>query len=363
MTAEPQPTPAAASPQIRPVEAHAFDAAASIPADRIVATTLGRAQGAAELAAAHPAASVCCWFLDEYQQQRAASHDEQQPANLALVCQADLPAGPFQLAVLPISKQGEAELTRDILQSACQQLALGGTLVAAVDNPHDRWLREQLAELFAKVTVRSLPDATVYIARKTAEPRKLRDFRCEFVFRDFDRLVRAVSRPGVFSHRHIDPGARQLLAAAVVKPGMRVLDIGCGAGTVSLALALREPRCEVFAIDSNARAVECTQAGAALNELTNVTAALDARGESLPADSFDLAVANPPYYADQRIAEHFLTVAHRALRPGGQVLVVAKRPDWYVLTMPQQWDDVDHWPAKRYHLVSAIKKETDSHTN
>jgi 16S rRNA (guanine1207-N2)-methyltransferase len=293
--------------------------------------------------------------LDDYQQQLAVAAYKPAVPNLEILCAADPPMAPIDLAVIPVSKSGEGELARDILQAACQRLEVGGTLVAAVDNPRDHWLREQLAELFAKVTVRPYGDAVVYTARKTSEPRKVRDFTCRFAMRDRGRLIQLVSRPGVFAHRRPDPGARQLLAAAEVSPGMRVLDIGCGVGTVALALAARDPAVKVHAVDSNARAVECTQAGAALNGLTNVNVELNATGYYRDAGQFDLALANPPYFADFRIAELFLSAAHRALRPGGQVLVVAKQAKWYEEFMPAAWDNVQHQLIKRYHIITATR--------
>jgi 16S rRNA (guanine1207-N2)-methyltransferase len=275
---------------------------------------------------------------------------------LRLVCQPDLPQDRIELAVLPFSLRGEAELTRELLQQACLRLDLDGTLVASVDNPQDHWLREQLQDLFEKVTVQRHDDATAYIARKTAGPRKVRDFRCEFAFRDRGRLIKAVTRPGVFSHRRLDAGARQLLNAVEVTPGMRILDIGCGAGTVALGLAARDPTATVHAVDSNARAIRCTLAAAELNALTNVTAELNATGSYGEDVKFDLAVANPPYYADHRIAELFLSAALRSLTPGGRVLIVAKRPDWYEMAMPGAWQHIQHWPSKRYHIIAAVRR-------
>jgi 16S rRNA G1207 methylase RsmC len=209
--------------------------------------------------------------------------------------------------------------------------------------------------LFSKVTVQPHDDSTVYVARKAAELHKVRDFTCEFTYRDRERLIRAVSRPGVFAHRRVDPGARQLLAAAEVAPGMKVLDIGCGAGTVALALAARDSSLSVHAVDSNARAVACTLAGAALNGLDSVTAELNATGDYRNAGEYDLALANPPYYADFRIAELFLDAAHRSLRPGGRVLVVAMHPQWYEEFMLIAWTNIEHWPSKRYHLIAATR--------
>jgi 16S rRNA G1207 methylase RsmC len=342
-------------PPIRRAEARALAAAMEVRGERILCTTLGRAQAAAELACRRPEAGVCCWFIDLHQQQLAVTAYSSGIDNLELVCLADPLDAAIDLAVIPLSMRGEAEFTREVLQAACQRLVIGGTLVAAVDNPKDQWVREQLAELFSKVTVQPHDDAIVYVARKTAELRKVRDFTCQFTYRDRERLIHAVSRPGVFAHRRVDPGARQLLAAAEVTPGMKVLDIGCGAGTVTLALAMRDPSVTVHAVDSNARAVACTLAGAVLNGLNNVTAELNAAGEYRGAGEFHLALANPPYYADFRIAELFLNAAHRSLRRGGRVLVVAKHPQWYEEFMPIAWTNIEHWPSKRYHLIAAMR--------
>ncbi len=321
----------------------------------MLCTTLGRAQAAAELARSRPEAGVCCWFIDKHQQQLAVTAYVPGPDNLVLTCLADPPETAIDLAVIPLSMRGEAEFTREVLQAACQRLVIGGTLVAAVDNRKDQWVREQLAELFSKVTVQPHDDAIVYVARKTAELRKVRDFTCEFTYRDRERLIHAVSRPGVFAHRRVDPGARQLLAAAEVTAGMKVLDIGCGAGTVALALASRDPSIAVHAVDSNARAVACTLAAAAFNGLNNVTAELNATGDYRDAGKFDSALANPPYYADFHIAELFLDAAHRSLRPGGRVLVVTKHPQWYEEFMALAWSNFEHWPSKRYHLIAATR--------
>jgi 16S rRNA (guanine1207-N2)-methyltransferase len=340
-------------PPIRPAERRSLEAARDIPARRILCTTVGRAQAAGELAAERPEATVSCWFLDDYQRQLAALAPA--PANLRLACQPDLPEEVVELAVMPFSRGGEAELARELLQQACLRLTVGGTLVAAVDNPKDRWLHEQVRELFERVSVRTFEDGVVYVARKANEPRRIRDFRCEFAFRDRGRLIKAASRPGVFSHRRLDAGARQLMNAAELTKGMHILDIGCGAGTVALALASRDTKVEVHAVDSNARAVECTLAGAELNSLNNVSAELNSTGDYGREGEFDLAVGNPPYYADFRVAELFLRAAHRSLRSGGHLLFVAKQADWYAQHMPRDWRNVAYWPSKDYSIISAKK--------
>ncbi|MFM8706103.1 MAG: class I SAM-dependent methyltransferase, partial [Planctomycetia bacterium] len=305
------------------------------PGLRAVCTTTGRGQAAFALASEHPDAEVTAWFLDRVPEAAAVAAWESPPPGLRAACAADIPPGPYDLAVVPLSKSGEAELSRDILQSAFVQLAIGGRLVAAIDNPQDNWLREQLAETGETVRVRPGTDTVAYIVQKTRELAKVRDFSCEFVFRDRDRLLTAVTRPGVFAHRRIDPGARHLLNAVDLAADTRVVDIGCGSGCVALGLAARDPSVHVHAFDAAARAVECTRRGAALNGLDNLTVALESGGDVPEPGSDDLAVANPPYYADFRIAELFVEAARRALAPGGTLLIVTKQPTWYLETLPR----------------------------
>jgi 16S rRNA (guanine1207-N2)-methyltransferase len=350
----------------RPAEAHALDLArVLVDADgrapvgmRVICTTAGRGQAAFELAAAYPAAEVTVWFLDLFPRAAAVAAWESPPPGLHAVCAADMPPGPYDLAVVPLSKNGEAELSRDILQSAFLQLAIGGRLVAAIDNAQDNWLREQLAETGETVRVRpaAAGDTVAYIVEKTREPTKVRDFSCEFVFRDRDRLLTAVTRPGVFAHRRIDPGARHLLNAVDVAADTRVVDIGCGSGCVAMGLAARDPSVHVHAFDAAARAVECTRRGAAINGLDNLTVALECEGNVPEPGSYDLALANPPYYSDFRIAELFVEAAHRALAPGGTLLIVTKQPTWYVENLPGSWRDVARETVKNYHLIEAVRE-------
>jgi 16S rRNA (guanine1207-N2)-methyltransferase len=237
------------------------------------------------------------------------------------------------------------------------RLRLGGRIFATTDNRNDAWLGEQLGKIFRKVARRTLSVGVLYVGTKTEPLKKRKDYACKFAFRDRGRLIWATSRPGVFSHRRIDPGARHLIDTMPIEAGTRVLEIGCGAGTVALAAACRGDGVRVHAVDSNARAVECTQRGAELNGLANVTAELNARGEYAGAGEYDLALANPPYYSGFRIARHFLTVGREALRVGGRILVVTKHPAWYEENMPAWFEDVAMVERKGYVVFAGVKSQ------
>ena len=351
MTGPADPLPA------RPAEAHALDVARTLPGTRIVCTTTGRGQAARALAVERPEATVTAWFLDLHPCEAARAAWTPVAANLHGECLPDMPPGPHDLAVVPLSKGGETELSRDVLQAALVNLAIGGRLVAAIDNPRDTWLHGQLADTGETVRVRPAagpkPATVAYVVEKTREPAKIRDFSCEVVFRDRDRLLTAFTRPGVFAHRRIDPGARHLLNAVDVAADTRVLDIGCGSGGVALGIAARDASVRVHALDSAARAVECTERGIEANGLANVTVALEAHGRVPEPGTWDLALANPPYYSDFRLAELFVESARLALAPGGTLLVVTKQPTWYVEHLPRMWTDVAREEVKGYHLIEA----------
>jgi 16S rRNA (guanine1207-N2)-methyltransferase len=290
-----------------------------------------------------------------YRANLATKHWHALPSNLHVTCAADLPDDIVDVAAFPFSAGGEAELTRDLIQAGHQRLREGGKLYATTENRKDTWLGEQLRKLFRKLERRDFSTGVLYVGTRTEPLKKTKNFSCEFAFRDRGRLIRAFSRPGVFSHRHIDAGSRQLIDEMQIDPGTCVLDIGCGAGVVTLAAACRAQDIHVHAVDSNARAIQCTQRGAELNELTNLTTELNAAGNYARAGCYDLALANPPYYSGFRIARHFLTTGRDTLRPGGRMLVVTKRPDWYREHMSQWFDELLVTRRKGYHLVHGVR--------
>jgi 16S rRNA G1207 methylase RsmC len=338
-----------------PQESLLIDAIPRMSGGRILCMSAGFAQFASAAANAFPDAAVTCTFLDLYRAQLAAEHQHEPRPNLNLECAADLPEDEADVVALPFSARGDAELTRELLQAGHQRMRIGGRMFASIDRPDDIWLRDQLKSIFDKLECQKSPTGTLYVATKTQPLKKERDFSCEFAFRDQGRLLRACSRPGVFTHRRVDVGARRLIDEMCAEPGMRILDIGCGSGTVALAAAARGLDVAVHAVDSYARAVQCTQFGAELNALPNITTELNATGSFAGSGTFDLALANPPYYASFKIAEHFLTAGRAALRPGGRMLLVTKSPNWYRENVPTWYDDVNVREQKEYFLVEGVR--------
>lgn len=348
--AEPQGLP------VRPQEQLLIDAMPELAATRVVCTTAGRAQFAEIYARERPDAQVQCCFMDLFQRNQSEFQvlDHGPVGNLNLICEPDLPAESFDLAAFAFRKGGDAELTRDLMQQGYLRLSDGGRMLASTDNDEDQWLHEQMQELFPKVTRRPVrKQGTLYLATKTGPLKKQKTFDSEFVFRDRGRLIRMYSRPGVFSHRRIDLGARTLINTMQIRQGMKVLDMGCGVGTVSLAAAFAAENVQVMSLDSNPRAIQCTQKSAELNGAAAVSAILDCEGQAASTGDFDLVLANPPYFSNYAIAELFLDTAYRALKTGGLVHVVTKTPNWFLERMPLWFVDIRESEVGDYRVLTA----------
>ena len=287
------------------------------------------------------------------------------PDAVSIVCAADLPEQEFDEIVFPTLSGDSSELAQDLIQAAHQRLRSGGRLFASTNNPKDRWVQNQLKLLFSKVDVRKHKQGTACIATKTSCLKKEKGFRARFAFRQGERLAFVESRPGVFCHRRVDGGGRALIRSLALLRGtnghsefqpQRIVEMGCGSGAVSIAAAIEYPDATILAIDSDARAVECTQRSAALNEITTIQTLLTSDGVLPEPGTWDLVLGNPPYYSDYRISELFLQAARTGLREGGRIHVVTKLLEWHQARMEQLFGDVTQHVISEYTVFTAVAR-------
>jgi len=129
---------------------------------------------------------------------------------------------------------------------------------------------------------------------------------------------------GVFSHGHLDNGTSLLLKEGpALPPGGMFLDLGCGAGPIAIAMALRAPEATVWAVDVNDRARALTAANAVRNGAGNVRVATP---HEVPSDlQFDEIWSNPPIRIGKAALHELLTTwIARLAATGRMVLVVQK---------------------------------------
>lgn len=116
-------------------------------------------------------------------------------------------------------------------------------------------------------------------------------------------------KPGGFRFVYDDtlfrPGTDSFLLSSLphLKAGLRVCDLGCGTGLISLLLLQRQPELSVTGIDIQPAAIQLGQKAIQenlLNDRLHFTCA-DLRNvrDLFSTGSFDLVVCNPPYYTEQ----------------------------------------------------------------
>jgi SAM-dependent methyltransferase len=110
-------------------------------------------------------------------------------------------------------------------------------------------------------------------------------------------------------------------------PGMRVLDLACGNGRIANALARRG--CRVTGLDITPAFLEQAKQIAAAEELTATYRLRDMR--TLPWTAHFDAIVNwmsaYGYFGDEENRQ-VLSEAHRALKPGGKLLLELNNRDW-----------------------------------
>lgn len=127
---------------------------------------------------------------------------------------------------------------------------------------------------------------------------------------------------GLFSPEKIDDGSRLLLEHLDKPANPRVLDLGCGYGTIGLAIAKAWPKTKVEMVDKDFVAVKYAQANAEKNNLPNAGAFLSNGFDQVVTEQFGLIVSNLPAKVSGELYEIWFHEAKQRLAPGGQLVVV-----------------------------------------
>jgi 16S rRNA G1207 methylase RsmC len=129
---------------------------------------------------------------------------------------------------------------------------------------------------------------------------------------------------GTFSSTRLDSGTRVLLKESALFPDSgTVLDIGCGWGPISLAVATLRPETEVFGLDVNSRSLELAQANAAALKLKNFKAV---RAEQIPNELlFDGIWSNPPIRVGKAVLHQLMQTWIPRLKPGASAMLVVQK--------------------------------------
>ncbi len=319
-------------------------------------------QGLVGLAMARlfPETEVHTFDLDSYEHHRSITSARLNGVD-GIHChlQTDLPELDYDWVCIPMLQSGDGRLAGELIREAFEALKSRGKLLAATDNPKDRWLHERIRDVFGDATIyRRSKFGTIYVARKTpGRVPRARNFRQTFTGRLFGHTIELESRPGVFSHGRVDDGTLSLADVARIEPDSRVLDLGCGAGALGIAAALAAPRGFSVLVDSHTRAVECARANLERNRATANSLILLAHDLSgLKEGSVDVVLANPPYFGDYSILEHFTRESRRVLVPGGAYYCVTKTPERTEEIVRRYFGDCETTSRRSYSVLRCLKR-------
>jgi ubiquinone/menaquinone biosynthesis C-methylase UbiE len=136
-------------------------------------------------------------------------------------------------------------------------------------------------------------------------------------------------------NREVFAKRKEIVAACKLAPGMAVADVGAGTGLFTRLFAAEVgPQGRVYAVDIARKFVEHIEQTSKEAGLKNVTGIVcTPTSAELPPNSVDLVFLCDSYHHFEYPRKTMASI-HRALRPGGQLILVdysrieGKSPDW-----------------------------------
>lgn len=296
-----------------------------------------------------------CYQMDLHQAERLQAELSEQAVSTNVVTAADLwdLSADFQTVLYLPPRGGERELKIDMIEQAFHILRPHGTLLVWSPYDTDPFFPNLLKKIFGRVHAPHVEGETVlWCQRESERPRRRHEVTFQARIAD-GPSCRFVSRPGVFSYGRFDNGARALVETMTVHPGDRVLDLGCGCGTNGVFASQQSgPEGHITFVDSNVRAVALADLNARNNCVTAFQTVASSRVEGLPESSFDVVLANPPYYANSAIARLFIERGRDLLKAEGRFYLVTKQVEEIADLMMEAFEHVEAQMHRGYTILS-----------
>ncbi|MBO7424720.1 MAG: methyltransferase [Clostridiales bacterium] len=172
-----------------------------------------------------------------------------------------------------------------------------------------------------------------------------------------DKEITVETKVSLFSPNEADRGTLSMLRHVEFTPDMKVMDLGCGTGIVSLAACC-------FGVDPHNIVMTDIDPVASSVSLENMKrngfdGAVVVTGDGLtnvPGSGFDLILSNPPYHTDFKVAKTFIEKGFNRLKIGGKMYMVTKRKDWYKNKLISIFGGVKIFEDDGYFVFEAQKR-------
>ena len=300
-----------------------------------------------------------CFQMDVFAAGRLREKLAQESLTADVVTAADLwdVPGKFQAVLYPAAAHSDRDLTIDMIEQGFHVLDEGGLFVTLSEYEKDVEVARWHKKVFGKCgeTPKSKIGMAFWSARTGDRPRRRHAITFHAKIGDGPSMS-FESWPGTFGYGRMDIGSRAMLevAQAETKPGERVLDLGCGNGSVGcLASTWAGPTGHVTFADSSARAVALTDLNAKANGVPNYRLVTTGTMEGLEPTSFDVILANPPYYANSEVARLFIQSSRDLLKRGGRFYLTTKMPVQTIPEVVETFGDAESVENRGYTILIA----------
>jgi 16S rRNA (guanine1207-N2)-methyltransferase len=236
--------------------------------------------------------------------------------------------GPFDLAICVPTRQRIESLAH--VAHAWLHLKPDGRLLFACSNDHGaRGYLSYLKEVFPGLEAESKNKCRYAIlqAAHIAHPETLERWLEAATPQEIPSSA-LVGVPGIFGWNKVDRGSELLMQVVPPLKGTGA-DLGSGYGYLSHAVLSRSPEVTaIHLVEAEARALDCARLN--LKEFIEKCHFhwRDVTKEAIP-QQLDWVVMNPPFHEGQttnsQLGQFFIDVAARALKPGGDLYLVANK--------------------------------------
>ena len=129
---------------------------------------------------------------------------------------------------------------------------------------------------------------------------------------------------GVFSRQRLDYGSRVLMDAIDIGDAKSMLEVGCGYGTMGIALKSVHEDLQVLMTDVNKRAISLAKENIKCNNLEGIDVIESDVYENVH-DRYDLVISNPPIRAGKKVVSAIISGSYDHLNEGGRLVIVIQK--------------------------------------
>jgi 16S rRNA (guanine1207-N2)-methyltransferase len=222
-----------------------------------------------------------------------------------------------------------------------------------------------MSDYFIESLIRLYDDPAGYQAAESQQKLRTRTFlETNHLFRISklidakvqDYVLQFETSPSLFSPTRLDNGTLAMLSIVRFVSDDKVLDLGCGYGTVGVFAAKQVRPEAVWMVDNDPEAVALATRNAMLNNVDGVHVLLSDGFAQIQETGFTKILCNPPYHVDFSVPRRFIEKGFNRLAPRGEMWMVTRRVDWYRNKISAIFGGVRLHNAGGYTVFEAIKQ-------